>query len=200
MRPMRMRASCALLLAALACGCALIDPAAPPMGGSGIEGSGLAARPPAMRPSPVRARAEPSRTVSVDALDGEAFAGRRLAAGDRVAIDETVELRSGEARLRVPGDLSYLVTGPARLRFVPADDRIAVWLESGTVQAPEAGRVITPGGAALACETPFRVTRDPSATRFDCASGSLRWGVDGSIRPIAGAGSIDEASRVLTAR
>jgi hypothetical protein len=191
-------ASFALLLAALAAGCALIDPTATPMGGSGIEGSGLAARP--TEPRLFSARRDAVDTISVETLDGEAFVGRALAAGDRFAVDETFELRSGEARLRVPGDLRYVVTGPARVRFVRADGRLAAWLESGSVQAPAAGRVVTPGGAALVCETTFRATRDRAATTFDCPSGSLSWGAEGAAQPIAGSGSIDEASRAITAR
>ena len=198
MRPMYRNASFALLLAALAAGCALIDPTATPMGGSGIEGSGLAARP--AQPRLFGARRDVADSVSVEALDGEAFVGRALVAGDRFAVEETFELRSGEARLRVPGDLRYVLTGPTRVRFVRSDGRMAAWLESGSVQAPAAGRVITPGGAALVCETTFRATRDRAATAFDCPSGSLSWGADGAVQPIAGSGSIDEASRALTAR
>ena len=96
MRPIWRNASLALLLAALAAGCALIDPAATPMGGSGIEGSGLAARPP--EPRLFRARREAANTVSVEPLDGEAFVGRALAAGDRFAVDETFD-----AQLRAVG-------------------------------------------------------------------------------------------------
>jgi hypothetical protein len=178
MRPMCRHASVALLLAAFAAGCALIDPTATPMGGSGIEGSGLAARP--TEPRLFSARRDAADTISVEALEGEAFVGRALAAGDRFAVDETFELRSGEARLRVPGDLRYVVIGPARVRFVRADGRVAAWLESGSVQAPAAGRVLTQGGAALVCDTAFRATRDGAATTFDCASASPTLGADGA--------------------
>lgn len=198
MRPMRARTGFAIALAALAAGCALVDPSAMPMGGSGIEGSGLAAKTHGSRFGGARTSADDA--VVIEALAGEAFAGRGLSAGDRFAMDQTFELRSGEARLRVPGDLRYVVTGPARVRFVPADGQVAAWLESGVVQAPPAGRVLTPAGAALACEAAFRVSRDRSATTFDCSSGSLRWGADSGVRPIAGAGSIDETNRTLTVR
>ena len=178
MRPMCRHASVALLLAALAAGCALIDPTAMPMGGSGIEGSGLAARP--TEPRLFSARRDAVDAISVETLDGEAFVGRALAAGDRFAVDETFELRSGNARLRVPGDLRYVVTGPARVRFVRADGRLTAWLESGGIQAPAAGRVLTPGGAALVCEKAFRATRDGSVTTFDCAGESSILGAGGA--------------------
>ena len=195
------RASASLALAILTLsGCATTTAPILVAGGSGIEGSGLDDRRPR---SPVeQLLAAPAPQIGVLELTGEAQAGRPLKSGDRFATDAIFELRQGTARLRLPGGMVYTITGPARVRFARVDGLLAPLVDLGQVDSATAGRVATPGIAALICETGFRMTRSAGAATFDCGRGSLRWaGTEGEIALADARGWVlDEAQRRTSRR
>ena len=195
------RASASLALAILTLsGCATTTAPILVAGGSGIEGSGLDDRRPR---SPVeQLLAAPAPQIGVLELTGEAQAGRPLKPGDRFATDAVFELRQGTARLRLPGGMVYTITGPARVQFARVDGLLAPLVDLGQVDSATAGRVATPGIAALICETGFRMTRSAGAATFDCGRGSLRWaGTEGEIALADARGWVlDEAQRRTSRR
>jgi hypothetical protein len=169
-------------------------------GGSGIEGTGLDdARP---RSPFEKLLAAPGPQISVVELSGDAFAGRPLKAGERFDITAPFELRSGTARLRLPGEMIYTLTGPARVRFAPVDGLLAPLVEAGQVDSKAAGRVATPQIAALLCDGSFRVARTAAVTSFECSKGTLRWTDGDSTVALSDAKSwvLDEAQRRVTQR
>lgn len=186
----------ALMLSA----CALVEAPAVLAGGSVIEGSGFADR---------RARAPhdprpgtPAQPIAVLELAGEAFAGRPLKAGEAFTADTPFELRSGTARLRLPGDRIVSVTGPSSLRFMPLDGLLAPALEAGQMESDAAGKLVIPQVATLGCDSGFRAQRSSATTGFDCRSGALRWSDSQSQQALSGAASwvIDESQRRLSPR
>lgn len=199
----RVRTSVSLLLAVgtvVLTACETIKVPTVIAGGSGIEGTGLNDRRPR---SPLeRLLAEPAPQIGVLALSGEALAGRPLKAGDRFATDAVFELRSGTARLQLPGETIVSVTGPARVQFSLVDGLLAPELLTGQIQSATAGRIATPGVSALVCDGGFRATRSNTTTNVECSSGTVRWsGVD-ALQPLSGSSSwlVDEAQRRITRR
>jgi len=195
------RASASLALAILALsGCAATRAPILVAGGSGIEGSGLDDRRPR---SPLeQLLAAPAPQIGVLELSGEAQAGRPLKPGDRFATDAVFELRQGTARLRLPGEMVYTITGPARVQFARVDGLLAPLVDLGQVDSATAGRVATPGIAALICETGFRMTRSAGTATFDCGRGTLRWaGTEGAVALADAKGWVlDEAQRSASRR
>lgn len=199
----RVRTSVSLLLAVgtvVLAACETIKVPTVMAGGSVIEGTGLNDRRPQ---SPLeRLLAEPAPQIGVLALSGEALAGRPLKTGDRFATDAVFELRSGTARLQLPGETIVSVTGPARVQFSLVDGLLAPELLTGQIQSATAGRIATPGISSLVCDGGFRATRSNTTTNVDCSSGTVRWsGVD-ALQPLSGSSSwlVDEAQRRITRR
>jgi hypothetical protein len=169
-------------------------------GGSVIVGTGLDdARP---QSKVMQALAGPGPQIVVVELRGEAQAGRAIKAGDRFLPSQTYVQEAGIAVLRLPGERTITVTGPARLQFSPVDGLLAPLVESGQVDSKSAGRVATPQIAALLCDGSFRVARTAAVTSFECSKGTLRWTDGDSMLALSDAKSwvLDEAQRSVTQR
>ena len=199
----RVRTSISLLLAlstAVLAACGITKAPILQAGGSGIEGSGLNDRRPR---SPLeRLLTEPAPQIGVLALSGEALAGRPLKTGDRFATDAVFELRSGTARLQLPGETIVSVTGPARVQFSLVDGLLAPELLAGQIQSATAGRIATPGISALVCDGGFRAARSNTITNVDCSSGTVRWSGVEALQSLSGSPSwsVDETQRRITRR
>jgi len=199
----RTRASASLLLAlgtTLLTACEITKPPFPVAGGSGIEGSGLVYERPRSMLDHLLTRPEPQ--ISVVELAGDAHATGPLKAGEQFSSNAAFELRSGTARLRLPGEVIIAVTGPARIQFAQVDGQVSAMLEAGQIESSAAGRVVTSRIAALACDSGFRAARSNTTTRFDCGGGTVTWNAGDTAHSLSGASTwiIDETERRVTGR
>jgi hypothetical protein len=137
--------------------CGITKAPFPVAGGSGIEGSGLVYERPRSMLDHLLTKPEPQ--ISVVELAGDAHAMGPLKAGEQFSSNAAFELRSGTARLRLPGEAIITVTGPSRLQFAQVDGQVSTTLEAGQIESSAAGRVVTSGIAALACDSGFRIAR-----------------------------------------
>jgi hypothetical protein len=135
-------------------------------------------------------------------LAGDAHAMGPLKAGEQFSSNAAFELRSGTARLRLPGEAIITVTGPSRLQFAQVDGQVSTTLEAGQIESSAAGRVVTSGIAALACDSGFRIARSSTTTRFDCGGGTVTWNAGDTAQSLSGASTwiIDETERRVTRR